>query len=183
MNLDIFSSFRDIADDNGILFYYHGNISQNVIHTMGEALKQRLESQDANAKTSRKLFSSFIEMLQNALHYSPVETDSMGGRWGAVAVGKQEDRFFIACGNLVQQQYVERIREKLEPLRKMSLDEIKQAYREQLKGDNTGDSISKGAGLGFLTLARDASEPIEYSLIEMPGHEAELSYFYLKAVI
>ena len=61
MNLDIFSSFRDTADANGILFYYHGNISQNVIHTMGEALKQRLESQDANAKTSRKLFSSFIE--------------------------------------------------------------------------------------------------------------------------
>ncbi len=183
MNLDIFSSFRDTADANGILFYYHGNISQNVIHTMGEALKQRLESQDANAKTSRKLFSSFIEMAQNTLHYAPAEYDSMGGKWGAVAVGKHEDKFFIVCGNLIQQQYVERIREKLEPLRKMSMDEIKQAYREQLKSDNSGDSVSKGAGLGFLTLARDATEPIEYSLIDMPGHESELSYFYLKAVI
>lgn len=183
MNLDIFSSFRDTADANGILFYYHGNISQNVIHTMGEALKQRLESQDANAKTSRKLFSSFIEMAQNTLHYAPAEYDFMGGKWGAVAVGKHEDKFFIVCGNLIQQQYVERIREKLEPLRKMSMDEIKQAYREQLKSDNSGDSVSKGAGLGFLTLARDATEPIEYSLIDMPGHESELSYFYLKAVI
>ena len=183
MNINTFSSFRDTADVNGILFYYHGNISQNVIQTMGDALKQRLESHDANAKTSRKLFSSFIEMVQNVLHYSPVEPDAMGGRWGSVAVGKHEDRYYIVCGNLVQQQYVERIREKLEPLKKMSLDEIKQAYREQLKSDNSSDPVSKGAGLGFLTLARDATEPIEYSLIDMPGHESELSYFYLKAVI
>jgi len=186
MNLDIFSSFHDVANANGILFYYHGNISQNVISTMGDALKQRLESQDANARTSRKLFSSFIEMVQNSLHYSPDVPDvpdSIGGRLGTVAVGKREDKFFIVCGNLVKKQYVKRIREKLEPLKQMSMDEIKQAYREQLKNDNSGDSISKGAGLGFLTLARDAAEPIDYSLVDMPGHESEFSYFYLKAVI
>ena len=88
------------------------------------------------------------------------------------------------CGNLVQKQHVARIRERLEPLKNMSLDEIKQDYRAQLKSDHCHDDVvSKGAGLGFLTLARDATEPIEYALIDAPGHENELSCFYLKAII
>lgn len=184
MHIDVFSAFRENADRNGILFYYSGSLSQNVIGAMGDALKQRLESQDAKGTTSRKLFSSFIEMVQNAIHYSPDDPDSKGDKVGSIAVGKRDDKYFIMCGNLVQKQHVERIRERLEPLKNMSLDEIKQAYRAQLKSDHCHeDEVSKGAGLGFLTLARDATEPIEYALLDAPGHENELSCFYLKAII
>ncbi|WP_124951585.1 SiaB family protein kinase [Sulfuriferula thiophila] len=184
MHIDVFSAFRETADRNGILFYYSGSLSQNVIGTMGDALKKRLDSQDANGTTSRKLFSSFVEMLQNAIQYSPDDPDSKGDKVGSVAVGKSDDKYFIMCGNLIKKQHVERIREKLEPLKNMSLDEIKQAYRAQLKNDHhSEDPISKGAGLGFLTLARDSTEPIEYALIDAAGHENELSCFYLKAMI
>lgn len=185
MQLDLFSVFRNTADFNGVLFYYNGSLSQNVIATMGDALKQRLESQDTSGPKARRLFSSFIEMVQNALHYSPDAPDSAGEKVGAVAVGKRDDKYYIVCGNLVEQQHVERIRQKIEPLRSMTMDEIKKAYREQLKNEHHGDqdSVSKGAGLGFLTLARDASEPIEYSLTPVDGHESELAYFYLKATV
>ncbi|MDD5330002.1 MAG: SiaB family protein kinase [Sulfuricella sp.] len=183
MQLEGFNAFCNNADQNGIIFYYNGSLSQNVIGTMGDALKQRLESQDAKGPISRKLFSSFVEMVQNALHYSPEAPDSKGEKLGTVAVGKRDGKYFIMCGNLVRKQYADRIRARLEPLRSMSLDEIKQAYRAQLKSDNNDDGISKGAGLGLLTVARDASEPIEYSLIDMPGHETELSFFNLKAII
>jgi hypothetical protein len=100
-------------------------------------------------------------------------------------VGKRDDKYYIVCGNLVEQQHVERIRQKIEPLRNMTMDEIKKAYREQLRNEHHSDqdSVSKGAGLGFLTLARDASEPIEYSLTPVDGHESELAYFYLKATV
>jgi len=182
MQLDIFSVFRNTADFNGILFYYNGDLSQNVIATMGDALKQRLESQDTSGPKARKLFSSFIEMVQNALHYSPTVPGSENQKVGAVAVGKQGEKFYIVCGNLVETQHIQRIRDKIEPLRNMTLEQIKQAYREQLKSDHSGDTVSKGAGLGFLTLARDASEPIEYSLVEMPDH-GEVAYFYLKATV
>ncbi|HEY3327604.1 MAG TPA: SiaB family protein kinase [Novimethylophilus sp.] len=182
MQLDLFSAFRNSADFNGVLFYYSGMLSQNVIATMGDTLKQRLESQDAGGPKSRKLFSSFIEMVQNALHYSPDAPGADGQKVGAVAVGRQGEKFYIVCGNLVLKQHLERIRTKIEPLRSMTMDEIKQAYREQLKSDHSGDTVSKGAGLGFLTLARDASEPIEYSLAEIPGSE-DVAYFYLKAIV
>jgi hypothetical protein len=186
MQFDLFSAFRNTADFNGVLFYYNGALSQNVIATMGDAIKLHLEKEDASGPKARKLFSSFIEMVQNALHYSPDAPDAHGEKVGAVAVGKQRDnQYYVVCGNLVEQQHVERIRQKIEPLRSMTMDDIKKAYREQLKNElhNEQDSISKGAGLGFLTVARDASEPIEYSLTPVDGHEGELAYFYLKAII
>lgn len=185
MQIDLFSAFRNNADFNGVLFYYNGSLSQNVIATMGDALKQRLESEDTSGPKARKLFSSFIEMVQNALHYSPEVPDSNGEKIGAVAVGKKDDKYYIVCGNLVEKQYMERIREKIEPLRSMTLDEIKQAYRQQLKNElhEEKDAVSKGAGLGFLTVARDSSEPIEYSLIEEPNETGDLAYFYLKATV
>lgn len=185
MHLDLFSAFRNTADFNGVLFYHNGNLSQNVIATMGDALKLRLESEDTSGPKARKLFSSFIEMVQNALHYSPDVPGSNGEKAGAIAIGKRDEKYYIVCGNLVEKKYAERIREKIEPLRSMTLDEIKKAYREQLRNDHhtQHDHVSKGAGLGFLTVARDASEPIEYSLIDMPGHENDLAYFYLKATI
>jgi len=67
----------------------------------------------------------------------------------------------------------------------MSLDEIKQAYRQQLKNDHhqQQNPSSKGAGLGFLTLARDACQPIEYAIAPVPEAANDLAYFYLTAVI
>lgn len=184
MQIDLFSSFRDNADLNGVLFYYSGSLSQNVVATMSEVLKQRLGSQDIKGPTNRKLFSNFIEMVQNALQYSPEAPDTNGEKLGAVAVGRHEDKFFIVCGNLVQKQYVERIRSKLESVKNMSLDEIKQAYRAQLKNEShASDNVSKGAGLGFLTVARDATEPLQYWLQDVTGYEDDLSYFYIKAIV
>lgn len=183
MQLDMFNAFCNSADFSGVIFYYNGELSQNVVATMGDALKGRLEEEGNLGPKARKLFSSYIEMVQNALHYSPLAPN--GGKIGAVAVGKgKEDKYFIVCGNLVEKQHMPRIREKIEPLRSMTLEEIKKAYREQLRNDRHAeqDDISKGAGLGFLTVARDASEPIEYAFDEVPGH-GELARFYLKAIV
>jgi hypothetical protein len=71
------------------------------------------------------------------------------------------------------------LREKLEPLRSMTLDEIKRAYQETLRAELPEGS--KGAGLGFLTVARDASEPLEFEFAGLENHDDMM--FYLKAIV
>lgn len=81
---------------------------------------------------------------------------------------------------------VPRLHERLQPLRRMSLDEIKSAYRAQLRNEeHADDATSKGAGLGFLTVARDATEPIEYSIVYSSNSDASegRADLYLKAII
>jgi len=181
VEIDLFSSFQNDADQKGIVFYYSGALSQNVIATMGDVLKQRLNNDDAKGSVSKKLFSSFIEMIQNALHYSPLVPDLTSEKIGAVAVGKTDEHFYIICGNLVDKKYIGRISEKIEHVNSMTRDEVKLAYRAQLKNDNhSADEVSKGAGLGLLTLARDSSSAIAYSFKDVPGYEHEYSELHLK---
>ncbi len=150
---------------------------------MGDILKQRLDNNDAKGSVTKKLFSSFIEMVQNALHYSPLVPDSSFEKIGAVAVGKRDEHFYIICGNLVDKKYVSRITEKIELVNSMTRDEVKLAYRTQLKNENhNADEVSKGAGLGFLTLARDSISAIEYSFKDVPGYEHEYSELHLKTL-
>lgn len=184
MLINLFTVFREEADANGIVFYYSGILSQNVITTMSDSLKQKLQIQDEKGARSRKVFSTFIEMIQNAMHYSPGTPDSDDTKEGSIIVGKKEDKYYVICANFIQKQHETRIRDKIDPILKMSADEIRQAYRTQLKNDrHSDDAISKGAGLGFLTLARDSVEPIEYAIQDAPGFANELSCFYLKATI
>ncbi|MEW6765614.1 MAG: SiaB family protein kinase [Pseudomonadota bacterium] len=186
MQLDVFNAFRDHALRNGVLFYFNGYITHNVIGAMGDTLRHRLEAQGTKGTVTRRVFSSFIEMAQNILNYSPESVTLQDGHHvspGAVAIGQVDDHFYIICGNYIAHEHVDRVREKLEAVRSMSLDEIKQAYKQQLRNqDHEQDDISKGAGLGFLTLARDASAPIEYSFVEEEEGSNKLA-FYLKAII
>jgi hypothetical protein len=71
------------------------------------------------------------------------------------------------------------LREKLEPLKTMTLEEIKRAYQTTLRADLPEGS--KGSGLGFLTVARDASEPIEFEFAKCDNHDDMM--FYLKATV
>jgi hypothetical protein len=183
MQIDQFNSFQEAASQASVLFYYRGDISQAVISTMGDTLKERLNYMDTKGSTSRKMFSSFIETMQNALQYSQELPDAPGQRVGSVSVGTIDDQFFIVCGNIIENEFQERISEKLDLIGRMNSEEIRAAYREQMKRDSSDDEISKGAGLGFLTLARDSSAPLQYAMFDVPNHEGELSWFYLRVVI
>lgn len=182
MNLNNFNEFCTRASSDGVLFYYTGEFSSNVVGTLSDTVRERLDAMGTPNRSGRKVFSTFMEMAQNVLHYAD-ETPGSGNRIGALAVGHDDGKFYVLCGNPVRIEQVDRIRAKLDPLRTMTLDEIKAAYREQLRNDaHAEDSISKGAGLGFLTVAREASEPIDYQIVYR-ADEPNFAEFYLRAVI
>ncbi|MGY4495550.1 SiaB family protein kinase [Pseudomonas sp. TE3610] len=178
-------SFFDLAQQRNVIFYHMGYFSHSIITTMAEVMKVQLEVAGVSGPTRRKLFSSFVELSQNIIHYSsdclrtPVADDA-SVRQGAVSISADGERYLMHCANPIATQDVERLREKLVLLCKMSVDEIKQAYKVVLRAETPEDS--KGAGLGFLTMARDASAPLEFSFhprTDEPG----TSLFCLKATI
>ncbi|SPB17704.1 hypothetical protein NOV72_04909 [Caballeronia novacaledonica] len=164
--LDQDSAFFDLAQRRNVLFYHKGYFSHNIVAAMGEVVKLQLEVAGVNAPTRRKLFSSFVELSQNIVHYSSDALKAGGEttgaiREGAVCISKDGEHHVMLCVNPISTAEVEHLRNKLEPLRNMSLEEIRQAYKLSLRSDTPEDS--KGAGLGFLTMARDASAPLEFA--------------------
>jgi hypothetical protein len=181
------SAFFELAQHRNLIFYHKGYFSHNIVAAMSEVVKLQLEVAGVGAPARRKLFSSFIELSQNIVHYSSdllVDAQEQGGaiREGAVYIVTEVERqrHLMLCVNPIAPAAVKNLRETLEPLRNMSPDEIKQAYKVSLRADTPAQS--KGAGLGFLTMARDASEPLEFAFFPRVD-DPETTLFCLKTII
>jgi len=178
--------FCDCAEERNVVFYYEGYFSQTIITAVADAVKIRIEHVGATTMTRRKLFSSFIEMTQNIIHYSDdahVRNDqpnfSHEVRHGSICISAQADRYYLHCANPVRTDVAAQLREKLNYLHTLTIDDIKREYRQTLRSETS--EYSKGAGLGLLTMARDAREPLEFEFMPIRGSQNVL--FYLKATI
>lgn len=188
MNLTSFDLFQTQASASGVLFYHSGEFNEAVIAAAAQSLRHRMEESGATGPVKRKLFSTFVEMAQNIVHYAarPTGADALPGREGTVALGRNgDDDYWVICVNRVDTAHVARLSAKLDVVRSMSLEDIRKTYREQLHNtqhEHT-DAISKGAGLGWLTIARDAKQPLEYSFASDPASSGATTFFFAKAVI
>lgn len=181
-----YGSFFNLAHEHQVIFYYVGYFSQHIVAAMADAVKLQLEVAGVAGPTRRKLFSSFVEMAQNIIHYSadtltPPSQDNGELRHGSVCIRREsEGGFLLLCANPIEADLADELRMKLETLRSMTLEEIKQAYRQTLRED--APEGSKGAGMGFLTVARDAREPLEFDF-DAADSAGGVPVFYLKAAI
>lgn len=186
MFADKYGSFFNLARQHQVIFYYVGYFSQHIVAAMADAVKLQLEVAGVAPATRRKLFSSFVEMAQNIIHYSadsltPASQNDGELRHGSVCIRREDDgSFLLLCANPIEPLIAEDLRVKLGALRNMTLDEIKQAYRQTLREETPEGS--KGAGMGFLTLARDARQPLEFDF-DTQHESGDSPVFYLKAAI
>lgn len=179
---------RKELNDRGIVFAYSGYITEQVLSSVGDALKQKLAIEDADTKTMRSVFAIFVEQMQNIIRYSAEqlpgldEPDPSGNiidlRYGILTIGQERSEYVVHSGNLVHAADVERIGSRLGALQAMSHEELRAAYKKQLRG--TSDGHSKGAGIGLIEIARRASQPIEFDFMRV---DANTSFFALKATI
>ena len=180
---------RSMLHTQGVIFAYSGYVTEPVLSGVGEALKQKLTIDDADTKTLRSVFAIFVEQMQNIIRYSaemqhappPPASDAnvlKEIRYGILTIGREEADYIVCAGNLILQSDVERLRERLSRIRDMNKEQLKALYKEKLRADP--EEGSKGAGLGFMEIARRATRPIEFDFITV---DADHSFFALKATI
>jgi uncharacterized protein DUF6272 len=180
---------RSMLHKQGVIFAYSGYVTEPVLSGVGEALKQKLTIDDADTKTLRSVFAIFVEQMQNIIRYSaekagqPLPPASDEGalkeiRYGILTIGREGGDYVVCAGNLVAKGDVERLQERLSRIRDMSKDELKALYKEKLRADP--EQGSKGAGLGFIEVARRATKPIEFDFADIDGDHA---FFAIKATI
>ena len=174
-------SLKLVHNQQGILFCFSGIISQNLLVEIGDNLKNKMKQKEENTTTTLKVFSIFIEQAQNILYYSAEkehQTIENNCGSGIMIVGYEQSHYYVSCGNLVENRIVESLRQQLQALQQMDKEALKAYYKEQSKKDAPLDS--KGAGLGFIELARKASFPIEF---DFQSIDAKFSFFALKVTI
>ncbi len=172
--------YQKLVLEKGIIFSYGGIVSESVLYSMGEALKQKMTMEETNTNTIKRVFSVFVEQVQNIIRYS-AERDGpphMPLSSGIVTVGREEDGFFVVCANMVTPEAANELKTRLQDLEGMDPQELKAYYRQKLREPQDQDAV--GAGLGLLEIARRASAPVEYDLMDFG---ADRTFFCLKAYI
>jgi Family of unknown function (DUF6272) len=174
---DSYLRFRKELDDRGIVFSYSGYLNEGILTGIGNALRTKMELEHTDAKVQRSLFSSFVEQVQNVIRYSaekippgdetqPAVEEEKTLSYGLVAVGEfpEDGQRFVTCCNMIRSQDTEKLKAQLESIRGLDRKELGAMMRQQLKdGPPEG---SKGAGVGFIQMAREANGQWEYSIVK-----------------
>lgn len=179
-----FMNFFDASRRQGVILSFGGDISENVLFSLGEVLKLRMSQGETDASVAKRVFAIFVEQAQNVIRYSadkvPQTPAKPGGlvSAGVIVVGSEAERFFVVCGNELPSGDVPSLRARLDHLSGLTGDELKAFYREKLR--QPPDEGSLGGSIGLIEIARRSSAPVEYDFQDL-GQER--SFFCLKAYI
>jgi hypothetical protein len=169
-------------EEDGIIFTFVGPVSQDVVEGIGSALKYKMKADDIKSSVSLKVFSIFVEKMQNVINYSaelaPDHAEDSQVRFGMIIVGKKEENYFIIGGNMIDAEQKNRLEGNLSELVQLDKDGLKELYKRKRKEDS--GEHSKGAGLGFIEMARKSSAPLEYNFEKI---SEEHYYFTIKTVV
>lgn len=169
-------SFRKELEDRGIVFSYSGYLNEDILSGIGNALRSKMTIDRTEEKISRAVFSAFVEQVQNVIRYSAeISTQASSGEvageealvlpYGLVAIGEYPDgQHFVTCCNMVLSSDTKKLSEQLESIRGLDRKELGALMRQQLRdGPPEG---SKGAGVGFIAIAREANGNWDYDIVE-----------------
>jgi len=176
MLADLYELKKDLSK-RGVFFCLSGPISQNLVAEIGTTLEQHMAMGEAGKATVLRVFSTVVENAQNIIRYSAERKDDLS--LGIIAVGQKDEHYFVLCGNMVENNKIGKLVEKLTKIQSMNKDELKEYYKKQRRGRPPKESKG-GAGLGFIEMARRASRPIEFSFKKVND---EFHFFSMKIVI
>ena len=168
---------RKLMEDDGIVFMtYVGVMSQTLLSGMIKALESEQNIEGIPSKISHNVFTVLIEMTQNIIKYSKNEFED-GNKFksnGLILVGKNDDDdFYVHSQNIVSLADKNIIIQRIEEIKKLNEDEIRQKYKELRR--SAANSHEVGAGIGFYEIAKRAKE-ITYDFEEINDDK---SNFYL----
>lgn len=168
----------------GIIVSFNGSFTQGIIEEIGTAITSYLQAERNTDETeSHNVFSVYIEQAQNIKTYFLKKAAVAAGDKteisrrafeSIIVIGRMEERFFVCSGNLVQNEDVSKLKERIDYVNSLTKQQLKQFYKETLRRtDNQSDS----AGLGIIDMARKAAFPLEYMFMT---RDERYSFFTLK---
>lgn len=182
MSLKLYKYYEEMHKQ-GTILYFNGPVSQTVVEGIADLLRDKLRADNTGMGAVQRVFAILIEQMQNIVRYSAERIENNGGwdgeiAFGTLLVGREKDgSYFIACGNRIKSHEGEIISRRIDLIQMMDKDELKSYYKECRK-KKTPESV-KGAGLGFIDMARKSSRPLDYAIIPMDNDN---SFFMMKVV-
>jgi hypothetical protein len=165
---------------DNILFSYEGWITQNIIHHLLNTLNCQLSVECTETNISRNASIIAIEQLQNILHYSKGRIEIAPNQFksfGSFRVTQSDYSLTMTSINVIDKTTIEKIDERISHVNQLSPKEQRAYMRTLMR--TAEHKHDKGAGLGFLTMAKKSVQPLTYSF----DTQNDLTYFKLSTTL
>lgn len=174
---DLFSLYSSGVLEKTILMF-KGLLTQDILVVLAEMLTNNL-SNDPRQKTTKKMFSIFVELAQNIHRYSSEKFNVDGREIGAgiVLVNEFKTYYTLISGNIIENDKLEVLQEHLAQINTMDEEELKNYRKEKLRQKR--DNGEKGAGVGLVDIARKASRHIELRVKALENNKSFISFYIL----
>ena len=176
-------TFKELLDKEGVIFSFSGTISQNILSSIAETIEKELHTTGVSFSLIQNIFAVFTEQMQNIMSYSNERIclgDNSFVSPGICVVGydKNVGHYYVSSANIVSQEGVPGLSEKLNKIIGMNKTELRQYYKELRRSGK--ETHGRGAGLGFLEMAKKSALPIQYTITQLDNNR---SFFEIKVYI
>lgn len=178
--MDFVLRFHTAMKSRRVKLVYEGEINQSLTKAFSSLTEKKLEGENNDLTTTKKVYHVMVECLQNICKHSDVsQTDGEGlvGS-GIFMIDEDGDAYSITTGNTISKENSERITSILDNINSMSKDEIKAAYLKQMKEGRLSEK--GGAGLGFLDMAKKTGNKFHYHVEPI---DAQKDFFIFKTIV
>ena len=157
----VFNFHRDMVKHK-ITLVYEGEVTQEVTKAFTNLTQKSLEENEDSIPLQKRVYHVMVECLQNiGKHSDHWESGDpiIPGR-GIFMVSRSNEGYAVTTGNIVANERVNEIRNRIDEVNGLDKDEIKELYKKKIVESRLSDK--GGAGLGFIDIARKTGNQIEY---------------------
>jgi len=183
MAIDIDNWYNEVIEGD-VVVHYKGAISADLITRVLEHIENELAIRNEKSKLRKKVYNVMVEALQNLFHHTGLQPDSsqiaaIEKNFAIFVLKKLPDgNFIVISGNFVEEQRVKFLKDRMDQINYLTLEELKILY--QLILNNQEYSDKGGGGLGLIDIAKRTGHKYEYSF---NNQENEYYFFTLKVLI
>jgi len=143
---------------------YHGEFTFESINNILLYARRDIKMRKVEQKLSRKIYAVLVEALENVLRHGIEKEYETKTTDGVFILYRTDEGFTIKTGNLIQNKDVPKLESEIKDITHKNIEQLKLAYREQLR--NGGISTKGGAGIGLIDMAIKANKDLEFNIFE-----------------
>lgn len=143
---------------------HKGNLSFKQFSQLVGQLKEKKVEYDIDIVIYKKLITLVIEMLENVLKYSEnfvdftIKNPQFQPEFNLLRNG---ENYILESVNPVKESDINLVKKKIDAVNRLDHESLRMFYRESLA--NGTFTEKGGAGLGFIEMAKIASDPLSYT--------------------
>jgi len=147
-----------------IILAYKGSITSELINDILEAVEKKLDEDNAESKLKKKIYNVLVESMQNLFHHIEMFhegiNEDLDPKFGILVVKREKGLYKVTTGNFIQSKRIKFLKEKIDKINSLSMDELKDIYKFILNHQKL--SAKGGGGLGLVDIARKSGNKLEY---------------------